>query len=398
MCERLRVDSRRYAGTIVSDGKSMPVPLSNGEMFNVYLQPRDSDWRLDSFEARNVNMTMDLTVTVTAPASTTAERASVVDGLRACILINGWFVNFRREEWVNSSTWVSRCLNLQGRDVDSAGRNATFVYVDDSGDKTTDTADAKPAPPDNTPAGRTSTFVMKDNVGHLPRRADGWRVLVWNNGSITANVSVVILLNTRSVNCSDKRDGPSLPIENTRSLAFRDNRHVGARGPQDQCSARKLPYCDNSFSSGRQLDRCFVCGGDCFLPDCAVGACVSEGIYLSAVRFLGEFASPNTPGEIGRVFHFDTWTEGWPCPSPTSPTIPCKGIDCNVRGGCKGRVETYKVNTDFMDIIAGQTHVFEAGSFVYDPPDDKRLVTIGLVALVRATRLTFSYLFPPIVA
>jgi hypothetical protein len=363
MCERLRIDSRRYPGTIVSDGKSMPVALEQGQMFNVYLKPLEGDWRLDAYEARNINMTLDLIVTAISSATSPAQRDTVMESLRACVLINEWFFDFRPAEWAISTNWAARCLNLQGRTLDRFGRNATFKYVEN-------------------PASKGSTFVLRDKIVQLPRRADGWRVLIWNNGSVPVDVSVVMQLKMRPINCSDKRDGPAIAWENTHSLAFEGNRNVASLGPKDVCEAKKLAYCDNSFTSGRQLDRCFVCGGDCFLPDCVVGSCVSESSYLSSVRYLGEFSSNNLQGLVRREFHTDTYSDGSPCPSPTSPDIPCQGIDCNVRGGCKGRAETYKVNTLFMDILAGETRTFTSASFVYDPPWDPRMITVGFAALV----------------
>lgn len=357
-CERDRVDSRLFSGTVVSGGSKMPVVLSPGGAFDVGMNPVDGDWRLDPFEARNVDFSMTLQITATALTSD-------MSGVRVCVLPNSyWVPSFDASLFKTVAGLATRCLNLAGRVLDARGQNATFAAIS-----------ATP--------GKGTNFVFSDRVNNLPRRSDGWRIYVWNNGTVAAQFVLVAKVRKMSTMCSDKQDGAVLAASHTRTLNL-GNTHISSQGPAGQCKAAGKVYCDDSTTSGRQLDRCFVCGGGCFNRSCEAGSCVSEGGgNVAKLRYLGEYAGGS--GMAKRTTVFPTITK--PCPGPTSPLIECAGEECNYKGLCKFRVESYPVDTDFLSMPAGRIFTFPPGAFALDPAGFGQNVAVRLTTYARPDQI-----------
>lgn len=356
-CERERVDSRSFSGTVVSGGSKMPVNLEPQGYFDVAMSPQPGSWRLDPFEARNVNLAMTVEVVVTASIGFTGNL-----GVRVCVLPNSfWVPEFDASGFETQADFASKCLNLVGRSLDASGRNATFK------------------PRGVQAEGRGMVYDFADKVEELPRRMDGWRIFVWNNGTVGTQVVLVAKILTRAVMCSDKKDGAMIPAQNTRTLNL-GHSHVASMGRDDQCAISGKVYCDDSTTSGRQLDRCLVCGGGCFERSCPVGSCASEGNgYVANLRYVGEYAASG--GLARRTTLFETITP--PCPSPTSPLIQCEGEDCNYKGLCKKRIETYPVDTDFLDLKAGEVFTFPPGAFLLDPPGFAKNIELMVTSYTR---------------
>lgn len=357
-CERERVDSRSFSGTVVSGKSKMPVKLAPQAYFDVAMIPQEGSWRLDPFEARNVNLAMTVEVVATAGSAFTGDL-----GIRVCVLPNSyWVPSFDASGFRTLADFSSKCLNLAGRSLDASGQNATFS-----------------ARAGVQAEGKGAVYDFKDKVEQLPRRMDGWRIFVWNNGTVETQVVLVAKIMTRSVMCSDKKDGELIAAVNTRTLNL-GHTHVASMGRADQCSISNKVYCDDSKTSGRQLDRCFVCGGGCFERSCPVGACPKEGNgHIAKLRFVGEYAESG--GFAKRTTVFDTISI--PCPSPTSAEIMCEGEDCNYKGLCKKRIETYPVDTDFLEMGPGDMFTFPTGAFLLDPANFAKNIALTITSFKR---------------
>lgn len=202
--------------------------------------------------------------------------------------------------------------------------------------------------------------------------------MVLNNETQAAHVTVVMRLYTKETMCSDFKDGAAQLNDRTHTLALA-SRHVAAAAVGEVCEAEGVTYCDNSLDSGRQLDLCRVCGGQCFAPDCSVEACAHTNPLVSTVRYYGEFPS----GFVTKAFGFDflSATDG-ACPSPSGDDILCQGLECTVFNECMGRAETYRVHTQLQTVNAGS--VFRFGPRIsLDNSGLGRLVSLTVISLRR---------------
>jgi len=226
-------------------------------------------------------------------------------------------------------------------------------------------------------------------------------------------MSTRMQISTLEHSCSDKGDGPidnDWPEETwLTSRDVRDN-------VQDSCRGQDL--CDSSISSGRQLDECLVCGGDCFLPACsaALGGCASplpsflqdseQDLSLVRVRVTGEFAAKKSAmsqqemqsgaslltapgdGRCSKAFDFGKYVpEAEACLQEGGNEIICEALNCKLEMGkkmCSGRRESYKAHTTSIHMRSGSSHVFAKGVLLIEPlAGDNRVwrLTIEIVLI-----------------
>mmetsp|Transcript_59233 Transcript_59233/g.157296 ORF Transcript_59233/g.157296 Transcript_59233/m.157296 type:complete len:1464 (+) Transcript_59233:82-4473(+) len=142
---------------------------------------------------------------------------------------------------------------------------------------------------------------------------------------------------------------------------------VGLKTQATSTSASLNPaatYCDGTTWSGRQLDRCWVCGGGCQSDDCTASACPEVNDALVRVRFSGEF-SQVPPGTVSKRYSSSM------CPvvngvSQSVGPYDCVQLECFGGKNCSARKETYKVDTNELRLRAGSTFVFAPGTLHID--------------------------------
>ena len=310
-----------------------------------------------------------------------------------CVLTNSDFIkagNLRSRPF-----WAQTCINMGGR-VYGSGRTVNASVV-------------QPFRASSEKGTGQMVFSRSEKIDELPRSADGWRVVVWNNGTIDVQAEFYFRMYTLPVECSDKKDGRTKVTDNTHSTNL-GSQHLRSQMGNDQCVNDGRTYCDNSNHSGRQLDICLVCGGTCFEPECTKRHCYGEEKTEDRIRirFLGEFPQsvvskvfelPQTsaPGKIcplgpGGLNTVDPEVHkcglysagpGMICPSPTDPKIRCMGdIDsCNYLFMCSKRIETYDVDTRMLNVKAGVPHAFEAGRLVLETKQNARMIRMRILAL-----------------
>jgi len=375
MCARLRLDSRNFENIDVSS--QLPATLVQNDVFFMHLKPADSDWRLDAFEARNVGFSVELELTIISDSPSTIYSTDIATSVGFCMLTEGQYASV--ESLRDKPFWARNCINKGGR-------------VFGSGQKVNSTV-LKPFTASREPSVGRTQYERMENIAQLPRSADGWRVVVWNNGTSNTIVNVVARLYTLPIDCSDKKDGKTGLLENTHSLNL-DNSNLRSLAPNDMCVKDERTYCDNSYTSGRQLDVCLVCGGNCFAPDCSTKHCFGheENPDFVRMRFLGEF-----PEDIvSKIFKLPQLSgPGMACPSPTDPNIQCLGTGkmfsdgtmdaCDYLDQCNHRVETYKIDTRSLNVKAGVPHVFEPGRLRLETNGQNRMVKMRVLALTDPT-------------
>ncbi len=281
-------------------------------------------------------------------------------------------------------------------------------------------------------------FNVSGQVPELSRSAGGWFLLVTfsslpppqspspppNDASSTVvsqiekarslgtwSVSTQLQITELERQCSDNEDAPTGtddPDTLLSSQAMRDR-------SSGRCKEGAVTFCDGSFSSGRQVDECLVCGGDCFLPQCSadLGGCAAShasthGTGTPRVRYAGEYSAPTWPwalesnfakvsgagmltepgaGRCSKEFKFDSPVpsdEACPPGSASGRDLLCEKLYCFLASGrelCRGRRESYRAHTSSLHIRSGDTFIFEDTTLLLEPLDDPRLfqLTIELI-------------------
>uniref|UniRef100_A0A6U5W4B8 Peptidase S8/S53 domain-containing protein n=1 Tax=Guillardia theta TaxID=55529 RepID=A0A6U5W4B8_GUITH len=345
MCSRLWIDSRDYDSVVFTD--KMPALLQPGQVYDIYLQPNSKDWRLDSFQARNLNLYMNVSLTVQA-------NLLEMNSLGVCVLENGVYaVAAKTDNLRNRSWWNQNCLNANRWDMNYRVTTSAASSV--------------------------SEYQHHQVIDPLRQSADGWRLLVWNNGSSPILHTAALQLFTRSTNCSDKQDGQDLLDENTHSLDL-GNRNTNAVAADDVCYLRNETYCDNTYDSGRQLDLCNVCGGHCFPPRCSMQHCMGADQAIMRIRNLDLFPY----GTVSKTFALAAMTEAdRVCPSPSGPQVACSPTWCNTSGWCGARKETYLVSTDFLTAEAGGLYTFGFKQLLFESSGLNRTLKLTVKLLGR---------------
>ena len=193
-------------------------------------------------------------------------------------------------------------------------------------------------------------------------------------------VNAVMQLYTRDVDCSDKRDGALEPIEDTHSAPLSQTSHVASHMPDDHCSIIGKTYCDNTETSGRQLDLCMHCGGSCLPPLCSKDHCIDRNEMLAQICFNVDFPG----GTVTKLFEFGGLSAAnAACPSPTGPEVHCEGYRCNFENKCAGRLETYRVGTHQLRVMAGEPYVFSPNSLTFDSLQRGRVMRVRVRLLAQ---------------
>jgi hypothetical protein len=262
------------------------------------------------------------------------------------------------------------------------------------------------------------SFHVSGEVPELTRSAGGWFLLVSigslppADASSTAtsriekarsqgawHLSTNVQIREQEGQCSDAVDGPT-------DTEFQDtwlSSQVMRDRSTDRCREHDLTFCDSSFASGRQLDECLVCGGDCFLPHCSadLGGCASthasaQGKDMLRVRYAGEFSAPPLPwamentetrlsgatmltepggGRCSKQFDFGRAVpsdEACPPGSSSEQDLLCEKLYCALVSGvemCRGRKESYRAHTSSLHLRNGDTFVFQDHALLLEPLD-----------------------------
>ena len=329
MCARLRLDTRNFENVIVSSKLPAALLGSKNHFFYMHLKPEDFDWRLDSWEARNIGFSAELDIRRTFTSHIYSANEDLDVGF--CVLTESQYA--AADDVQSKKFWVDNCINLGGRvfgtnnasgilstakeEVVSARTKRVLVEAalrDDGLRRDDHLADhiaaesswaareislcfqemlsyaqckafcskfsckhgaLQPMQAGQQLAAGGTVFQRVERIARLPPSADGWRVLAWNNGTSDVKFDVVLRIYTIPVSCSDKMDGASQIAENTHSLNL-GHQNVKSLLPKDQCLKDNRTYCDGTTHTGRQLDLCGVCGGSCFKPSCTRAHCYAK--------------------------------------------------------------------------------------------------------------------------
>ena len=336
-CSRLLVDSRTYAQAATTP--ALPSRLARLNPALIRILPSKTDWALDAFQLRNTQMEMVVSVTVTfdlvAYPLSTQQNLSRTGGLTVC-LTTLQDVGLAQ---LNSAAWLSGCI--------------VRVAI---------------KPQLNIPMIRESVV-----VNPLEQAADGWQVLLFHNESVAVTVDAYAQLYTAATACSDKQDGNAFSIQPTHANNLSGTNVASlSSDSSSQCQAKQTTYCDASYSSGRQLDLCRVCGGACFAPNCTAAMCPRAGqTGIAAVRFTAEFSQAG--GIVNRSFNFvEPVVVSAACAVVSMVGVDCRPIGCNRLSLCSGRMESYRVDTRGATVMAGSDFTFSAGQLVYDSPSPRQ--------------------------
>ena len=314
-----------------------------------------------------------------------------------CVLTNDDYLeasNLRSRQF-----WAQNCINVGGR-VFGSGESVNASVL-------------KPFRASRVMESGETRYLRSETIPELPRSADGWRVVVWNDVSSKTLADFYLRMYTLPVDCSDKKDGRTGITENTHSINLEKNQHLQSLKGKDQCVKDGRTYCDNTHHSGRQLDLCLVCGGTCFEPGCTKADCYGQegNENMIRIRFLGEFPQsvvskvfelpqrsnpgiPCPPGQGGskvdpEVYKCDLYSSGpgMVCPSPTDPAIRCMAVadTCDYQFACRKRIETYDIDTRMLHVKAGVPHTFETGRLLFESGQKGRMVRMRILALTDPT-------------
>ena len=285
-------------------------------------------------------------------------------------------------------------------------------------------------------------FHVSGQVPELSRSAGGWFLLVTfsslplphssspppddASSTVVSQIEKARSLGKWSVNtqlqitelerqCSDNEDAPADSDFQDTLLSSQMMRDRSAM----RCKEGAVTFCDGSLSSGRQVDECLVCGGDCFLPQCSadLGGCAathasSQGTGARTgtlrVRYAGEYSAPTWPwafesnyakvsgagmltepgaGRCSKEFKFDSAVpsdEACPPGSASGQDLLCEKLYCFLASGrelCRGRRESYRAHTSSLHVRWGDTFIFEDKTLLLEPLHDPRLfqLTIELI-------------------
>ena len=313
-----------------------------------------------------------------------------------CVLTNNDYLeasNLRSRQF-----WAQNCINVGGK-VFGSGESVNASVL-------------KPFRASRVIDSGETVYLRSETIPELPRSADGWRVVVWNDAGSIVVADFYLRMYTLPVDCSDKRDGRTGITENTHSINL-ENQHLRSLMSKDQCLKDGRTYCDNTYHSGRQLDLCLVCGGTCFEPGCTKADCYGQegNENQIRIRFLGEFPQsvvskvfelpqrsvpgipcPTVPGGSRvdpEVYKCDLYSSGpgMVCPSPTDPTIRCMAVadTCDFQFACRKRIETYDIDTRMLHVKAGVPHTFETGRLLVESGQKGRMVRMRILALTDPT-------------
>ena len=350
-CDRLLADSRAYAGAETVPPLPTQLPALGPAL--IRLRSSGRDWLLDGFQMRNTPMHMVVNVRVEfdlagyAPAL--LQNLSRTSGLTVCVTT----VQEVDPTVFITAAWLARCIQR------TTLRPTLYNPVQEA------------------------AVVVRP----LLPAADGWQVLLFHDEPVAVTVDSSAQLFASASACSDKQDGKTIIAQPTRANNLSGTNVAclaqTSPGPDGQCQARQATYCDNTYTSGRQLDLCRVCGGTCFGPNCSAALCpgvMQNGI--AAIRYTAEFAQVG--GVVNRTFTFDQRLGlAVSCLVTSMPGVDCRPIGCNLLGLCAGRVESYRVDTRGSTARAGSDFIFGPGALVYDPPSTIRQMLRLTVSLFR---------------
>jgi len=345
----------------------LPALLPPAHHYIMHIDPSADDWRLDSWEARNVDFSLRYEMRASSSVKTKEKQFQPAGAMLSVCIVRGEQDLQRAAaaggvpagDWGSASGSFNFSDALVSEKLCIGGRQTYGV---------SSTGDTFSASLPLLAKSATGWTMVISNV--RPPAADPSRPLE----DVTIHASYAQLL-TVDESCGKVGDSAAEEIKTNNAL-----REVAAEAAStaSACRKRGLRYCDGSATSGRQLDACYVCGGGCFPPACRRDACVETATspYLLRLRYTRGFNFPpkfgTKAGIVTRDFTFDRaqWRRNV-CPSPTGLGVECKPLcssNSEVMQDCYARRESFKIDSRSLSIPPEPLgpFVFQRGDFTFD--------------------------------